>query len=240
MRNPQQINLYSYVGNNPLKYIDPNGEDGEIVTEEREYTFTATQEKRIRGKTVITQIQFKVTEKIVDVYNDKLEVVESGAIRVSVTATNGEATTGGPLSQERLDTAAKVAATVIAKSHELGVDKSITLSIAAKETFFGTVPRANALNFQRSDINPMQLTSNQFTDGTQPTTNLDDNVRNSIRLLKEQKMPGRTLEGAFRAYGPPPSQDPNYVSDSVKYNTEIKQGIQKTQKVSQPFVVNFP
>jgi hypothetical protein len=105
----------------------------------------------------------------------------------------------------------------------------------------------------RSDgaVNPMQLTNGQFHPNTvrdanrqiMPDTNksLTDRDRNiylSIVLLKQKIENAGSTEGGYRTFGPPLSQDPNYVSDSLKYNTEIKQSIDRTQKVTQPFVVN--
>jgi len=247
MQNPQGFNLYAHAINNPLKYVDPNGEDNELVTEEREYSFSITKVDTVKGKKITTQIDFKVKEKYVDIYNDAGEKVNTG-IRVSVTATNGQATTGKPPSAGQLDTAARNAAGIIVASWQVGVDKGVALATASKETLMGV-----ASGGPRSDgaVNPMQLTNNQFhpntvrdangqvmPDTNKSATDRERNIYLSLVLLKQKIDAAGSTEGGYRSFGPPPSQDPNYVSDSLKYNSDIQQSITKTQKVTQPYVVN--
>jgi RHS repeat-associated protein len=135
IRNPQGFNLYAYAINNPSRYVDPDGEENEIVTEEREYSFSITKVDTVKGKKITTQIDFKVKEKYVDIYNDAGEKVNTG-IRVHVETSNG-ANAQNLLSSEKLTVPAQNAAVIIAVSWQVGVDKSVALATASKETLMG-------------------------------------------------------------------------------------------------------
>lgn len=136
-----------------------------------------------------------------------------------------------------LNVAADAAGEIIGESVAAGVDKTIMLGIAANETFFGTAP-SNLQPYMDPKSNPLQLNSGQFHDGTNPIAgNLEHNVRNAIRLFKNDKAPGRTLQGSVSAYGPPPSQDRHYLADTMSNINEARRGINTTQKISKPFVI---
>ncbi|MBK8147636.1 MAG: hypothetical protein IPK58_05340 [Acidobacteria bacterium] len=83
-------------------------------------------------------------------------------------AEKGSGNTNKELTTQRLDLAADVVAQTIASATALGVNDIPTiLGIVARESYFGIV-KGGKIAAMQSDINPMKLTQNQFSDGTQP------------------------------------------------------------------------
>lgn len=241
MRNPQRLNLYAYAINNPLKYVDPNGEDIEKEKEQRDYNFTITKVDTVNGKNVTTQIDFKVTEKVKDVFDDDGNFKYS-QVNVNV-STSGGAENQARLTTAQLDNAAAGAAAIVSASFTHGIeDRSITLAVGAKETIMG----ATTAGRKDAAVNPMQLTSGQFKgetildDGgnvmqnTNPSNDRKSNTHLSVLLFRDKKWKNGavSLETAYKNYCGCPSQDPHYASDSLRYRTEIQQGIQRTLRIT--------
>lgn len=95
----------------------------------------------------------------------------------------------------------------------------------------------------------MQLTNGQFhpntvrdsngrmmPDTNKSATDRERNIYLSLVLLKQKIDTAGSIEGGYRSFGPPRSQDPNYVSDSLKYKTQIQESIDRTQTVTKPLV----
>ncbi|MFN0140838.1 MAG: hypothetical protein ACKVQW_12230 [Pyrinomonadaceae bacterium] len=190
-----------------------------LLVQQNVTTFTASQ----TTNGVITEVVFTITENVYLVCDgctglDDLKIYSE----TKVGATNGP-NAQNILNDTKLSLAANVVAEIVAESTAQGVDSAVTLGMAQKESFFGTVSGGQIPEMQ-SHINPLKLTRNQFADGTQPSsTDMRHNVRNAIRLFKDDKMAGgRTLaEGLFR-YGPGNAQDPNYVSRVMGYSNQIR------------------
>jgi RHS repeat-associated protein len=68
LRDPQELNLYAYVRNNPLKYIDPDGED---ITVSRTQQYEFIVERRAEDNPeLLKQVRVSVTEVVTERYSD--------------------------------------------------------------------------------------------------------------------------------------------------------------------------
>jgi len=219
LHDPQRINLYAYVRNNPLSLVDPDGEDT-IHTRVEEYSFTIEREGRDnKGNTWRYSVQITVTERTTERRDDDGNLIQKHTT-ATATAENTDRAIN-TLSERELGTVANVASTIAQTAANYNFDRNVGFAIAARETFFGASPQGSPSEYMRPDINPMQLTPNQFRDrGLQPTTNLSNNVFLSFLLFK-QKAQGRSTEAALQAYGPGAGNPggSNYGRDVIsKYN----------------------
>jgi hypothetical protein len=105
--------------------------------------------------------------------------------------------------------------------------------MVAQESFFGIV-KGGKIPETQSDINPLKLTRNQFTDGTQPMSAtqagsraaaLKHNVENALRLFVDK---GQNL----KRYGPATETD--YEAKVRAYASSIGATINNTRTT--PFV----
>jgi RHS repeat-associated protein len=220
MQDPQQINLYAYARNNPMKYVDPNGEDT-IETELYQYSFLIEKRgKDSKGREWVYQVRVNVEERR-EVRRDVTGNITHRGPLTSVTATaNNTNNATNTLSNEQLKTVGNVTSAIVQEAEKQGVAKSVALAIGTRETFLGAEKREGASDTQMSDINPLQLTTDS---GKQPTTDLKTNIRLSLEHYKERSS-GYSLEAGLQRYGPG-SNNPGgtgYGSDVAQISRNIK------------------
>ena len=200
LKDPQQINLYAYVRNNPLSLVDPNGEDT-IETKVEEYSFTIEREgKDKKGRTWRFSAKITVTERTVTRKDDDGNLIQRNTSATAKAENTDRAI--NQLSTTQLETVGQVASTIAETAAQSHFDRNVGFAIAQRETFFGANPPGSSSPYMNPAINPMQLTPNQFSDRRlQPGTDLGSNIFLSF-LLFTQKAQGRSREDAFQRYGP--------------------------------------
>lgn len=77
LADPQRLNLYAYTRNNPLRYVDPNGEDLVIYTF---YSNDLTDEQRKYLQANMKQIQAEIKQKYKDAGVDKFEFRDGNSL----------------------------------------------------------------------------------------------------------------------------------------------------------------
>jgi RHS repeat-associated protein len=77
LADPQRLNLYAYTRNNPLRYVDPNGEDFIIYTF---YSKDLTDEQRKYLQANMKQIQAEISQKYKDAGVDKVEFRDGSSL----------------------------------------------------------------------------------------------------------------------------------------------------------------
>lgn len=229
LSDPQQLNLYAYARNNPLKYIDPNGEDV-LVTNTREYEFTIEKRDKDNPK-LLKQVTVSVAEITKERYSNDGKLIETSFNVIAKAENTTEANLR--LTDSQLATVGKVTAAVVEEAAAKGVPREIALTIAAKETFLGTDPRRGAKDFQKSDVNPMQLSMNRAN------TDLRHNIQGGLDVYLERSK-NQTLppEQAFQRYGPQKGNagGATYGADAMPYYNQITKGIQDTIRQTQPTI----
>ncbi|MBK7705516.1 MAG: hypothetical protein IPJ30_06980 [Acidobacteria bacterium] len=212
----------------------PGGDTQALLLQTDTLTFTSTQQGQ---NGVVTQIAFTVTTDTY-VYCDG-ECTSSNDLRTKTISTavaeKGSGNTNKELTTQRLDLAADVVAQTIASATALGVNDIPTiLGIVARESYFGIV-KGGKIAAMQSDINPMKLTQNQFSDGTQPKNANEagsvyaarkHNIQNAIRLFIEK---GQDLS----RYGP--AKETTYRDKVGGFATEIRGNLRTT--TTYPFVL---
>jgi RHS repeat-associated protein len=200
LKDPQQINQYAYVRNNPLSLVDPNGEDT-IETNVEEYSFTIEREgKDKKGRTWRFSAKITVTERTVTRKDDDGNLIQRNTTATAKAENTDRAI--NQLSTTQLETVGQVASTIAETAAQNHFDRNVGFAIAQRETFFGANPPGSSSPYMNPAINPMQLTPNQFSDRRlQPSTDLSSNIFLSF-LLFTQKAQGRSLGDAFQRYGP--------------------------------------
>ena len=220
MQDPQQINLYAYARNNPLKYVDPNGEDT-IETQVNQYSFLIEKrDKDAKGRDLVKQVRVNVEERR-DVRKDASGNITQIGPLTSVTATADNTNNANiKLSDDQLKTISDVTSAIVQEADRQGVDKSVALAIGTRETFLGSAPRPGASDTQNPKVNPLQLTTDS---GKQPTTDLQTNIKLSLEHYTERSS-GRSLEVGLQRYGPGSGNagGTGYGSDVAQISRDIR------------------
>jgi hypothetical protein len=159
---------------------------------------------------VVTGATITVTETTVTRRDDKGNVTDRGfSARATATIAEG---TQGRLSQHQLDVIGTNAAAIAEGAHQTGVAREVAFAIAEREGLFGSAKRNVAFDHQNPEINPLQLTRNQFNEGefrfngqpiyTQPNTNRQHNILFALLLFQKKASGASSLEQALHRYGP--------------------------------------
>jgi RHS repeat-associated protein len=158
--NPQTLNLYAYVGNNPLSRVDPTGH-ADIAAEckgQATCSKTVTQTVGIyhydkkAGKAVLDST-LSVTTKF------NLTTDAKGNVNVSASSTVSNVT-GYKYSDSQLATMGKDIGAVQQSAVMIGFGQNTTqlmTAVGANETAFGTARASEPSPFKAPDINPLQL-----------------------------------------------------------------------------------
>ncbi len=231
LSDPQQLDLYAYARNNPLKYTDPDGEDV-VTTTSRQYEFTVERRDKDNPK-LLRQVKVSVLEVTKERYSN--DGRKETSFNVIAKAENTDQA-NLRLSDSQLATVGKVTAAIVEEAANKGVPREVALGIAAKETFLGTDPRPKAKDFQKSDVNPMQLSMNRAN------TDLRHNIQGALDVYLERSK-NQTLppEQAFQRYGPQ-KENPggaNYGQDVMPYYNGIREGIERTIRQNQPTLKHY-
>ena len=190
LTDPQRINLYTYARNNPLAYIDPNGEDT-IVTTTKVYTF----EIQRGGKAWSEHVIITVTETTVTRTDDNGKVIQRG-VSASATAVNA-ADAKNQLNDTQLKQIGQVAGVIAEEAAHLNVDRGVAFAIAKRESFFGRDD--DKLN---STVNPLKITAGTGRPELNPGPDLRSNVDKAL-LWFHIVADGKPLaEGLQNGYGP--------------------------------------
>ena len=181
LNDPQQINLYSYARNNPLKYVDPDGEDT-VTSKTEEYDFTIEKRgKDKKGREWVYQVKVSVTETTVIRRDDNGNITQRSTTATATAENTDQAT--NRLSQGQLDTVGRVTGIIVEEAANRGIARDAALAIGTRETFLGSESRNVSFQFQRPDLNPLQITTDS---GKQPTTDLRTNIRSEERRVGKE------------------------------------------------------
>lgn len=165
LNNPQTLNLYSYVGNNPLSRIDPTGHAdiaaeckgqspcNKTLVQTVSFVHQQTDKKTGETKTVVDST-VKITTKFSLTTDAKGNVTASASSAV-------ENVSGHAYSASQLATMGTNIGTMQQAAVMMGFGANTTqlvTGIGAAETQFGAAPNGTSHNWMNPAINPMQAT----------------------------------------------------------------------------------
>jgi RHS repeat-associated protein len=152
--NPQTLNLYAYVKNNPLRYTDPDGHADVVAMcgDKRECHVTVSQTVGLfKGKTLKSTIGLEMDFTVTRDKNGKVSVA------VSSKATN---ISGDKLSASKLATIGSISGAIQQSAALRGFGETTTQAMTAlgdAETVFGTAKAGESASWKKPSINPLQL-----------------------------------------------------------------------------------
>ena len=178
--NPQTLNLYAYVGNNPLSRVDPTGH-ADIAAEckgqstcNKTLVQTVNIVHQAKGKTVVDST-LSVTTKF------SLTTDAKGNVSASASSTVANVS-GLKFSDSQLATMGKDIGTMQQAAVGMGFGQNTTelvTAVGAAESHFGaSPPYSGAPSFMNPAINPMQLTGRNGAN-----TDLNHNVEGGMGIL---------------------------------------------------------
>ena len=193
-RNPQTWNRYTYGLNNPLRYIDPEGEEPEDVYLRTKIKTTEITVQERGGGQIVREAKITVTESQTEYVGENGTVIQTDPIQTSATAVD---TGNGVLnfSQGQRDTMANVAQNIVEVSREKGFDAPIALGIAQTETHMATLLSQETSAAKKTDINPMQLSGGRAKAG-----DLRGNIAGAIDVFNSNSAATNTLNQRLQDY----------------------------------------
>jgi RHS repeat-associated protein len=222
LQNPQLINLYTYAGNNPLKFVDPNGED-KVTVKSRTYTF----EIEKKGKKFSQHVIVTVKETTAIRTDNQGNVIQRGT-SAEATAVNAD-DAKNPMSGDQLKQIGIVAGMIAEQAALLNVDRGVAFAIAERETFFGT--ENDGYN---STYNPMKVTSGTGRKELNPGSDMRDNITKAMLWLGIVTNGTSMENGLQHGYGPGPGKPggANYgksvMNEANRINAEMGGSIRTT------------
>ena len=178
--NPQSMNLYSYVGNNPLSRRDPDGHRNIAA----ECNGQATCQKTVVDTVNIAHYDKKTGKTVVDstlkvTTNFNLTTDAKGNVNVSASSTV-ENVSGHQYSSGELSTMGKDIGAIQQSAVMMGFGANTTqmmTAVGAAETVFGTARASESSPFKASAINPLQLS------GGRANGDLMHNVQGALNVF---------------------------------------------------------
>jgi RHS repeat-associated protein len=160
LSNPQSLNLYSYVGNNPLRAVDPDGHADVAAACKGQSTCNVTVTDTVnivhydkKSGTSVVDSTLKVTT------NFSVTTDAKGNMSASASATVSNVS-GHAYSDGQLATMGKDIGAVQGAAVTMGFGANTTqmmTAVGAGETAFGTARAGESSPFKAPDINPLQL-----------------------------------------------------------------------------------
>ena len=223
---PQSWNRYAYVGNNPLKLIDPSGMssqpggrnisnwNGAMASEQATAGISPWPDDTagdvfIRATITTTQVIVQevgggqvTQEATITITETLVEYVNGQGVVLQSepveTSAKAENTGNAPITytQPQLDVMENVAKNIVEVSRAKGFDPAVALGIAQTETNMGTRQNTEGVAWKKSEINPMQLSG-----GAAKGRDLRGNIAGAIDLFNSK--PGNTLNAKLQAYTDP-------------------------------------
>jgi RHS repeat-associated protein len=183
--NPQTLNLYAYVGNNPLSRTDPTGHADIAAQCQGKPTCNVTLTQTVN---IVHQHTDKKTGETSTVIDSTLKVTTNFSVttdakgNMSASASSTVANVSGyKYSDSQLATMGTNIGTMQQAAVGMGFGANTTqlvTGIGAAETRFGTAPNGTSHDYMNPAINPMQLTG-----GNGANLNLNHNVEGAMGVL---------------------------------------------------------
>jgi RHS repeat-associated protein len=184
--NPQSLNLYAYVGNNPLSRRDPDGHADIAAQCQGKPTCTMTLTQTVN---IVHQQTDKATGETKTVVDSTLKVTTNFSVttdakgNMSATASSTVSNVSGiKFSDSQLATMGRDIGTMQQAAVGMGFGANTTqlvTAVGAAESHFGASPPYNgAPNYMNPAINPMQLTG-----GNGANMDLNHNVEGGMGIL---------------------------------------------------------